>query len=578
MVAPEADLLRGKPADGERIVQVDDLAALETRADSGEPLQRRHDLERHADRAVRHEPVVGAGGCRHEQRDAVHAERVGEPLHQSLGQAVEVEVGVQVARKREQCAAVIVTVAVVRVVERRLDCVLDDRRQQHDEQRGQDGDDRVVLLRPAEEHLARQAQRDRVDGRDGRQHRRVDDGALDDHLDVHQPVADDGGGEGERHEGQQHDQNAQRLPGVIPEGVRESVQQGERQRACQRAPHDPAELPARGDRPQATERARHGRLADDERRNQLQHLDPVQSHDPVLEGIARERPGREYGDARQPQQNRRQIEQGHQPAALRRLGPAVLTLGEDEGEVHEQRRQRQHRHDVAPVEHPVQAIQPAAVGEATDAEKRDGQPEEVQGRRIARALHTHRAADEQREDGDRREGVVEEALPVGQGRQIEPQRSLVPRPGDDVREWAAPLAAVLGVQDLLDSVDPAAVDGDQDVAGLDAGPCPCRLWPHMGGHHALGARLPQHPVLDLDPGEPDRDVGDNEDEQNRRHGDRERGTAPLRATGPLCGAWPESLGHRVVQSTTSQAGEPNQRSYRSRGSKGCSTTRRAPRQ
>ncbi len=56
----------------------------------------------------------------------------------------------------------------------------------------------------AQEHLAGQLQQHRVDRRDRRERRRVDQRALDDHLDVHQPVADDGGGEGERDEPEQH--------------------------------------------------------------------------------------------------------------------------------------------------------------------------------------------------------------------------------------------------------------------------------------------------------------------------------------------------------------------------------------
>ena len=60
-----------------------------------------------------------------------------------------------------------------------------------------------ALSPSAEERVARQLEQDGVDGGDRGQRRRVDQRALDDHLDVHQPVADDGRGEGQRHEAEQ---------------------------------------------------------------------------------------------------------------------------------------------------------------------------------------------------------------------------------------------------------------------------------------------------------------------------------------------------------------------------------------
>ena len=78
------------------------------------------------------------------------------------------------------------------------------RAEQHDDQRGEQRDDRVADRIAAEEDLADQPEDDRVDRGNRRQRRGVDQRALDDDLDVHQPVADDRRREGQRHEAEQH--------------------------------------------------------------------------------------------------------------------------------------------------------------------------------------------------------------------------------------------------------------------------------------------------------------------------------------------------------------------------------------
>ena len=50
--------------------------------------------------------------------------------------------------------------------------------------------------------------------------------------------------------------------------------------------------------------------------------------------------------------------------------------------------------------------------------------------------------------------------------------------------------------------------------------------------HAFGARAPQHAVLDLVPARVHRDVRDAERDEHRHDGDRERRSAPRRASGP----------------------------------------------
>src|SRR5262245_64680332 len=56
------------------------------------------------------------------------------------------------------------------------------------------------------------------------------------------------------------------------------------------------------------------------------------------------------------------------------------SLGKDKGEVQKERRQRQHRDRIRPVENPVEAIEAAAEGEREHAEEGDAQPEKMQRR------------------------------------------------------------------------------------------------------------------------------------------------------------------------------------------------------
>jgi hypothetical protein len=60
-----------------------------------------------------------------------------------------------------------------------------------------------------------------------------------------------------------------------------------------------------------------------------------------------------------PQEQRRQIDERQEVAPALAARPAVGPFGKDERKVDEERRQEQHRHHVAPVEHPV-GIEPPA--------------------------------------------------------------------------------------------------------------------------------------------------------------------------------------------------------------------------
>ena len=75
----------------------------------------------------------------------------------------------------------------------------------------------------------------------------------------------------------------------------------------------------------------------------------------------------------------------------------------------EQRGQQQDGNRVAPIEDPIQAIQAPAEGERKNAEGRDRQPEEVQRRRVVRAPYADGAADQERDNPDRRQQEVEQS-------------------------------------------------------------------------------------------------------------------------------------------------------------------------
>ena len=96
---------------------------------------------------------------------SVSVTRCDEPL----AQAEQIEIAVQIAREADERAAVVVAIAVVHAVEPGLDRVLHRPRQQHDDERREQRDDRVLLsFAVAQEHRAGQLQQDRVDRGDGR--------------------------------------------------------------------------------------------------------------------------------------------------------------------------------------------------------------------------------------------------------------------------------------------------------------------------------------------------------------------------------------------------------------------------
>ena len=198
-VAPERDLFLGEAPRRQRVVDRNRVPGLEAAADAGAPAQARR-RDREAGGADRLE--VGRVLIAEQQDHAVHQERLGDPRDEPLAQAIEIEVAVQIAREADERAAIVVAIAIERPIERRLDGVLHRAREQDDHERREQRDHAVVLLRAVEHGVAREPQQQRVDAEDRAQRRAVDQPALDDHLDIHQPVADDRRRERKRHEAQ----------------------------------------------------------------------------------------------------------------------------------------------------------------------------------------------------------------------------------------------------------------------------------------------------------------------------------------------------------------------------------------
>src|SRR5262245_56916002 len=100
-----------------------------------------------------------------------------------------------------------------------------------------------------------------------------------------------------------------------------------------------------------------------------------------------------------------------------------------------ERRQREHRDRVGPLEDPVEAIEPTAERKREHAEECDCEPEEVQRRRVARPPQPDGAADKQSEDPDTGKDEVQRPWTVRNGGEpnvddftaAEPERGIAQR-------------------------------------------------------------------------------------------------------------------------------------------------------
>ena len=137
-------------------------------------------------------PVIWRRLVRKHQGHPVDEQRFDDARHESLGQPVEIEIAIEVARKTHKRTPVVIPIAVERAIERILHGVLHRRRQQQRYQRCQKCDDPVVFVVVVQPDALDPLQHRRVDRDDGAERRGVDQRALHDHFDVHQPVPHDG--------------------------------------------------------------------------------------------------------------------------------------------------------------------------------------------------------------------------------------------------------------------------------------------------------------------------------------------------------------------------------------------------
>ena len=522
-VAPEVDFPPVDPAMRQGIVERQRVPGDEPRADLRRSLQRRR-LTAEPDVGDRDELPVAA--CRHrrqQQRHPIDDERFHHAVDEPLAQTEQVEVAVQIAREADEGPPIVVPIAVVHAVEAGLDRILHGPREEHHDERRQQRNHRVVFLVPvAQEHLARQLQQHRVHRRNGRDRRRVDQRALDDDLDVHQAIADDRRGEGERHEPEQHRRQLESADRAEPQAERERIAEHERHRAERRAPDDPAELPARRDGSHAPERANHDREPGDEAGAQTDQLDPVHQREHAREhrGVIGRPQERRRTRAAEQQAGKVQ-ERQKRPAGVA-ARPGVGPFGEHQREVHEQRRQQQHRDDVRPVEHPVQRIEPPGKRKREHPEKRDRQPEEVQRGLVVGPAEPHARADEQREDPDRREHVIQAARARRNRRQRNLEHLARLRPRNHIGERRPRRRRVKRGGHITDRVDQSSVDRLEDVPLAQSHAHGGRSLGHLAGDDRPFGRLaPQDAVLQFAPRGPHGDVDHGEAEQ--RHDDGELG-------------------------------------------------------
>ena len=194
--------------------------------------------------------------------------------------------------------------------------------------------------------------------------------------------------------------------------------------------------------------------------------------------------------------------------------PGARALGEHQREMQEQRRQHQHRHHVAPVEDPIERVEPAAEREAPARRKR-----RCTARRSAASPDARAGA-----AGPTRRPAARRCRPpparnTGCATRSESAR---PRPSASPATAAAAPCSRAGRRSSRAwnsfTRSPSlwirpSVHRDQDVAGLHAGPGRRRAVGHDLRGDAFPLRPPEHAVFHLRPRRADGDVRDREAEQ-----------------------------------------------------------------
>ena len=464
-VAPELHFFRREPRRRQRVVQPHRLPGRHATADAGVQRQAGH-AALHAGNVQRVEVADLRG--QHE-RHGVDLDRLAHPGHQALGQSVEHDVGVQVAGKADQRAAVVVAIAVERAVDATLQAVLDGLGQQNHDDGGEEGDDPPLIRFALDERTTGGAEDDDEDRDAGRHRRGVDEQALEDDLDVHQPVAHDGRSERDRDEPERNGGQFHRQRRIHTQSEGHRIAQREGHRAERGPPDNPSQLTLARHRARARERAEEDDESGGQEDGEVQQFEAIEQADEPHEVVRVDRGADQRQHPGAAEHCGRQVDGGQPAREMPLVALVVRAFGEHQGEVQEQGRQEEQGDHVGPVEGPVHAIEAPAEREREDTEERHAQPEEVEGGLIGGPAGPDRRADQQREDADTREQVVQQAGAIGERHQLHLGHFTSPEPQQGVDVTVAGLRAMLHGEHLVPAFDRLAIDGEQDIARTHSG-------------------------------------------------------------------------------------------------------------
>ena len=403
-VAPEFHFLGGEARGRNRIVEGHGRARVEARHHRRGARQSRH---QRAEAVVANRGEVAGAVVGEHQRHPVDHQRLDHARDQALTEADHVEIAVQLAGERDQRAAIVVAIAVEHPIDGGVHPFFHRLRQQHDDNRGQQGDNPGVLVAGVScraDEKRRQPEQRRVQRQRRAEECGVGERALDDHLNVAQAVAHDRRRERQRHHAERNRGELQRERRIEAERPRQRVAEGKRSGAKRRAPGQPAQLaPCRCRRDLVKgagqdRRRHHGAGA------QLQLLGAIERRRRRRQKGAIRRAADDCHEPAGDNQQRRSVDQRQQ-----RHRSAGLARRKHHGEMQQQRREQRDGDGVAPVENPVEAIERPVERERVGAEERRAQPEKVQRRLIVRPAQANQPADNEREQTDRGENVVQRA-------------------------------------------------------------------------------------------------------------------------------------------------------------------------
>ena len=263
---------------------------------------------------------------------------------------------------------------------------------------------------------------------------------------------------------------------------------------------------------------------------QVQRLEPVERGDDREQAGVAVQP-RDGQHARAAHDQRGQVNQRQEAGAERRADPLACPLREHQREVQEHRRQGEQRHHVGPVEQPVEPVEPSGKRKREHAEERHRQPEQVERRLVARPAQADPGADHQREDPDRRQDEIEEAVALGNGREPDLHDFARAQPEQRVGQRRGTTCDVRRGDHIRRAFHGPAVDGEQHIAEPHAGSGGRRTVGQFRGGDPVRTRDPQHAVLDFVPCRPDVDIGETEAEQHQCH---REGREPASRAGLAC--------------------------------------------